>query len=146
MLQGLLDGKKQPCYQDRHQGGAKVKKRDLMTDLKSIQEGCTLFDDPDPSVETKYELYEVAEHAIERALEAEAEALKSKEAHRHVLDILNVVSDIVVETKDRSENDTSQYADGQYDLCDTISKSIAWKVAAIGAQSLLEKRRVYLKN
>jgi len=75
----------------------------------------------------------------ERADKAEAEALKYKEAHRHVLDILNVVSDIVVETKDRSENDTSQYADGQYDLCDTISKSIAWKVAAIGAQSLLEK-------
>ena len=47
-------------------------KRDLMTDLKSIQEGRTLFDDPDPSVGTKYELYEVAEQAIERALEAEA--------------------------------------------------------------------------
>ncbi len=46
-------------------------KRDLMTDLKSIQEGRTLFDDPDPSVETKYELYEVAEHAIGRAIKAE---------------------------------------------------------------------------
>ena len=78
-------------------------------------------------------------HAIERALEAEAETLKYKEAHRHVLDILNVVSDIVVETKDRSENDTSQYADGQYDLCDTISKSIAWKIAAIESQSSIKK-------
>jgi len=48
-----------------------VKKRDLMTDLKSIQEGRTLFDDPDPSIGTKYELYEVAEHAIERAIKAE---------------------------------------------------------------------------
>lgn len=53
-------------------------KRDLMTDLKSIQEGCTLFDDPDPSVGTKYELYEVAEQAIERALEAEAKLEKAK--------------------------------------------------------------------
>ena len=53
-------------------------KRDLMTVLKSIQEGCTLFDDPDPSVGTKYELYEVAEHAIERALEAEAKLEKAK--------------------------------------------------------------------
>ena len=55
-----------------------MKKRDLMTDLKSIQEGRTLFDDPDPSVGTKYELYEVAEHAIERALEAEAKLEKAK--------------------------------------------------------------------
>jgi hypothetical protein len=47
-------------------------KRDLMTDLKSIQEGRTLFDGPDPSVRTEYELYEVAEHAIERALKAES--------------------------------------------------------------------------
>jgi len=46
-------------------------KRDLTTDLKSIQEGRTLFDDPDPSVGTKYELYEVAEHAIGRAIKAE---------------------------------------------------------------------------
>ena len=53
-------------------------KRDLMTDLKSIQEGRTLFDDPDPSVGTKYELYEVAEQAIERALEAEAKLEKAK--------------------------------------------------------------------
>lgn len=47
--------------------------RDLKADLKSIQEGRILFDDPDPSVGTKYELYEVAEHAIERALELEEE-------------------------------------------------------------------------
>jgi len=47
-------------------------KRDLMTDLKSIQEGRTLFDGPDPSVRTEYELYEVAEHALERAIEVEA--------------------------------------------------------------------------
>lgn len=45
--------------------------RDLKADLKSIQEGRTLFDDPDPSVGTKYELYEVAEHAIGRAIKAE---------------------------------------------------------------------------
>ena len=37
-----------------------------------------MFDDPDPSVGTKYELYEVAEHAIERALEAEAKLEKAK--------------------------------------------------------------------
>ena len=49
-----------------------TEKRDLKADLKSIQEGRTLFDDPDPSVGTKYELYEVAEQAIERAIEAEA--------------------------------------------------------------------------
>src|SRR5690554_2832762 len=48
-----------------------MNKRDLKADLKSIQEGRTLFDDPDPSVGTKYELYEVAEHAIERARDAE---------------------------------------------------------------------------
>ena len=109
-------------------------KRDLKADLELLEAGFHPSD---------IELVGIAKHAIERALEAEAEALKSKEAHRHVLDILNVVSDIVVETMDRSENDTSQYADGQYDLCDTISKTIAWKVAAIGAQSL---RRGYWKN
>ncbi len=48
-----------------------MKKRDLMTDLKLIREGRTLFDDPDPSFGTKYELYEVAEHAIGRAIKAE---------------------------------------------------------------------------
>ena len=52
--------------------------RDLKADLKSIQEGRILFDDPNPSVGTKYELYEVAEHAIERALEAEAKLEKAK--------------------------------------------------------------------
>ena len=46
--------------------------RDLKADLKSIQEGRILFDDPNPSVGTKYELYEVAEHAIERAIKAES--------------------------------------------------------------------------
>jgi hypothetical protein len=47
-------------------------KRDLKADLEAIREGATLFGDPNPGVNTQYELYEVAEHAIERALKAEA--------------------------------------------------------------------------
>ena len=46
--------------------------RDLKADLEAIREGATLFGDPNPGVNTQYELYEVAEHAIERAIEAEA--------------------------------------------------------------------------
>ena len=49
-----------------------MKKRDLKADLEAIREGATLFGDPNPGVNTQYELYEVAEHAIERALKAEA--------------------------------------------------------------------------
>jgi len=49
-----------------------MNKRDLLADLEAIREGATLFGDPNPGVNTQYELYEVAEHAIERALKAEA--------------------------------------------------------------------------
>ena len=49
-----------------------MNKRDLKADLEAIREGATLFGDPNPGVNTQYELYEVAEHAIERALKAEA--------------------------------------------------------------------------
>ena len=47
-------------------------KRDLKADLEAIREGATLFGDPNPGVNTQYELYEVAEHAIERAIKAES--------------------------------------------------------------------------
>ena len=53
-----------------------MKKRDLKADLEAIREGATLFGDPNPGVNTQYELYEIAEHAIERALKAEALAQK----------------------------------------------------------------------
>ena len=53
-----------------------MNKRDLLADLEAIREGATLFGDPNPGVNTQYELYEVAEHAIERALKAEALAQK----------------------------------------------------------------------
>lgn len=46
-------------------------KRDLKADLEAIRAGVTLFNDPNPGVNTQYELYEVAEHAIERAIKAE---------------------------------------------------------------------------
>ena len=49
-----------------------MNKRDLLADLEAIREGATLFGDPNPGVNTQYELYEVAEHAIERALKVEA--------------------------------------------------------------------------
>lgn len=53
-----------------------MNKRDLLADLEAIREGATLFGDPNPGVNTQYELYEVAEHAIERAIKAEALAQK----------------------------------------------------------------------
>ena len=59
-------------------------KRDLKADLEAIREGATLFGDPNPGVNTQYELYEVAEHAIERAIKAEALAQK-------LLDVLGKV-------------------------------------------------------
>ena len=59
-------------------------KRDLRADLEAIREGATLFGDPNPGVNTQYELYEVAEHAIERALKAEALA-------RELVDVLGRV-------------------------------------------------------
>ena len=49
-----------------------MNKRDLKADLEAIREGATLFRDPNPDVNTQYELYEVAEHAIERAIKAES--------------------------------------------------------------------------
>ena len=49
-----------------------MNKRDLLADLEAIREGATLFGDPNPGVNTQYELYEVAEHAIERAIKAES--------------------------------------------------------------------------
>ena len=61
-----------------------MKKRDLKADLEAIREGATLFRDPNPGVNTQYELYEVAEHAIERAIKAEALA-------RKLLDVLGRV-------------------------------------------------------
>jgi len=64
--------------------GSMMKKRDLLADLEAIREGATLFGDPNPGVNTQYELYEVAEHAIERALKAEALAQK-------LLDVLGKV-------------------------------------------------------
>lgn len=51
-------------------------RHDLAADLKAIRAGATVFPDPDPGVRTEYELHEVAEHAIERALKAEALAQK----------------------------------------------------------------------
>jgi hypothetical protein len=60
-------------------------KRDLKADLEVIREGATLFGDPNPGVNTQYELYEVAEYAIERALKAEALA-------RELLDVLGRVT------------------------------------------------------
>ena len=53
-----------------------MEKRDLKADLEAIRKGATLFGDPNPGVNTQYELHEVAEHAIERALKAEALAQK----------------------------------------------------------------------
>jgi hypothetical protein len=53
-----------------------MNRRDLKADLEAIRKGATLFGDPNPGVNTQYELYEVAEHAIERALKAEALAQK----------------------------------------------------------------------
>ncbi len=49
-----------------------MNKRNLLADLEAIREGATLFGDPNPGVNTQYELYEVAEHAIERAIKAES--------------------------------------------------------------------------
>ena len=49
-----------------------MNKRDLLADLEAIREGATLFGDPNPGVNTQYELYEVAEHAIERGIKAES--------------------------------------------------------------------------
>lgn len=49
-----------------------MEKRDLKADLEAIREGAALFGDSNPGVNTQYELYEIAEHAIERALKAEA--------------------------------------------------------------------------
>ena len=64
--------------------GSMTEKRDLKADLKAIRKGATLFRDPNPGVNTQYELYEVAEHAIERAIKAEALAQK-------LLDVLGKV-------------------------------------------------------
>ncbi len=55
-------------------------RHDLAADLKAIRAGATVFPDPDPGVRTEYELHEVAEHAIERALRAEEMLRKLKEA------------------------------------------------------------------
>ena len=57
-----------------------MNKRDLLADLEAIREGATLFGDPNPGVNTQYELYEVAEHAIERAIKVEALARELVEA------------------------------------------------------------------
>lgn len=66
-----------------------MKKRDLKADLEAIREGATLFRDPNPGVNTQYELYEVAEHAIERAIEAEALARELVAALRGVSGMLD---------------------------------------------------------
>jgi hypothetical protein len=62
-----------------------MNKRDLLADLEAIREGATLFGDPNPGVNTQYELYEVAEHAIERAIKVEALA-------RELVDMLGRVT------------------------------------------------------
>lgn len=62
-------------------------KRDLKADLEAIREGATLFGDPNPGVNTQYELYEVAEHAIERAIKAEAEVEQLKGEIEQLLEI-----------------------------------------------------------
>ena len=49
-----------------------MNKRDLKADLEAIRDGRVLFKDLDPNSGIQYELYEVTEHAIERALKAEA--------------------------------------------------------------------------
>jgi len=61
-----------------------MNKRDLLADLEAIREGATLFGDPNPGVNTQYELYEVAEHAIERALKAEALVQELVEALEYI--------------------------------------------------------------
>ena len=66
-----------------------MNKRDLLADLEAIREGATLFGDPNPGVNTQYELYEVAEHAIERALKAEALARELVAALRRISEILD---------------------------------------------------------
>jgi hypothetical protein len=62
-----------------------MNKRDLLADLEAIRKGATLFGDPNPGVNTQYELYEVAEHAIERAIKVEALA-------RELVDMLGRVT------------------------------------------------------
>jgi hypothetical protein len=49
-----------------------MEKRDLKADLEAIRKGATLFGDPNSGVNTQCELYEIVEHAIERAMKAEA--------------------------------------------------------------------------
>ena len=66
-----------------------MNKRDLKADLEAIREGATLFGDPNPGVNTQYELYEVAEHAIERALKAEALARELVAALQRISEILD---------------------------------------------------------
>ena len=66
-----------------------MNKRDLLADLEAIREGATLFGDPNPGVNTQYELYEVAEHAIERAIKAEALARELVAALRRISEILD---------------------------------------------------------
>ena len=61
-----------------------MNKRNLLADLEVIREEATLFGNPNPDVNTQYELYEIAEHAIERALKADALA-------RRLLDVLGRV-------------------------------------------------------
>jgi hypothetical protein len=64
-------------------------RHDLAADLKAIRAGATVFPDPDPGVRTEYELHEVAEHAIERAIKAEALAWELVAALRRISEILD---------------------------------------------------------
>ncbi len=81
-----------------------MNKRDLLADLEAIREGAALFGDPNPGVNTQYELYEVAEHAIERALKAEAlarELAKKMELMHMAVNALLLGEDVPVEVVDR---------------------------------------------
>lgn len=72
-----------------------MKKRDLKADLEAIREGTN----------TQYELYEIAEYAIERALKAEALAQK-------LLDVLGRVIPLHLVGRLESDLDSVLEANG----------------------------------
>jgi hypothetical protein len=81
-----------------------MNKRDLLADLEAIREGATLFGYPNPGVNTQCELYEIAEHAIERAIEVEAlarELAKKMELMHMAVNALLLGEDVPVEVVDR---------------------------------------------
>jgi len=82
-----------------------MEKRDLKADLEAIRERAPLFWDPNPSFNTQYALYEVAEHAIERVLEAEALA-------RELMDMLGRVTPRYLEGRLELDLDLVSEANG----------------------------------